>query len=141
MTTRVRYDDVSEGEELKPWSYQVTRDDLVRYAGASGDGNPIHQDESFAKSVGLPDVIAHGMHTMARVGQYVTDWCGDPGAVKRFRTRFTSMVVVPKDAGNTVTVTGRVSGKTAGRRVVLDLTAQTSEGTKVAAAEAEVELA
>lgn len=141
MTARVGYAEIAEGEQLKPWSYQVSREDLVRYAHASGDGNPIHQDENFARSVGLPDVIAHGMQTMARVGQYVTDWVGDPGALKRFKTRFTAPVVVPKDAGNSVTVTGRVTRKIAGRRVVLELAAATPEGVNVAAAEAEVELA
>jgi acyl dehydratase len=114
----------------------------VRYAAASGDANPIHQSEEFAKQVGLPDVIAHGMHTMARVGQYVTDWAGDPGAVKRFRTRFTNMVIVPATAGNTVTVGGTVKQKLDGNRVLLELAAHAgSERTQVAGAEAEVELA
>lgn len=140
MTARVRFADVAEGEELKPWSYKVVRKDLVAYANASGDGNPIHQDEQFAKSVGLPDVIAHGMHTMARVGQFMTDWAGDPGAVKRFKTRFSAMVVVPKDKGNTVGVSGKVARKLSGNRVLLELEAE-ADGVPVAKAEAEVELA
>lgn len=130
---------VNVGEELKPWTYQVKREDLVKYAHASGDGNPIHQDEGFAKSVGLPDVIAHGMHTMAKVGQYVTDWAGDPGAVRRFKTRFTKPVVVPKENGAEVTVSGRVASKD-GNTVVLQLAATTADGTNVAEAEAEVNL-
>lgn len=141
MSARVRFADVAEGEVLKPWSYPVVREDLVRYAAASGDANPIHQDEAFAKQVGLPDVIAHGMHTMARVGQYVTDWTGDPGAVVRFKTRFTAMVPVPRDGGNTVTVSGSVARKLGGNRVLLDLTAALPDGTAVARAEAEVTLA
>lgn len=153
MTARVRWADVTEGEELKPWSYAVRREDLVRYAKASGDGNPIHQDESFAKSVGLPDVIAHGMHTMAKMGQFVTDWAGDPGAVKRFWTRFSVIVVVPADTGNRVVVSGKVGKKLDGNRVLVEVKAEAvgasagpaagevQAGTLVAKAEAEVELA
>lgn len=140
MTVRVKFTEVAEGEVLKPWSYHVAREDLVAYANASGDGNPIHQNEEFAKSVGLPDVIAHGMQTMARVGQFVTDWAGDPGAVKRFKTRFSAMVVVPKDKGNDVTVSGKVVKKIEGNRVLVELVAE-ADGVPAAMAEAEVELA
>jgi len=139
MTAKVRSADVAEGEELKAWQYRVTREDLVAYANASGDQNPIHQNEDFAKQVGLPDVISHGMLTMARIGQYVTDWAGDPASVRRLKTRFTQMVVVPKDTGNTVTVTGKVTKKD-GNRVTLELAASVGD-TNVGAAEAEVELA
>jgi len=139
MTAKVRSADVAEGEELKPWQYRVTREDLVAYANASGDQNPIHQNEEFAKQVGLPDVISHGMFTMAKIGQYLTDWAGDPAAVVRFKTRFTQMVIVPKDAGNTVTVTGKVTKKE-GNRVSLDLEAAVGD-VNVGKAEAEVELA
>jgi acyl dehydratase len=139
MTAKVRSADVAVGEELKPWQYRVTREDLIAYAGASGDQNPIHQNEEFAKQVGLPDVISHGMLTMAKVGQYVTDWAGDPAAVVRFKTRFTQMVVVPKDAGNIVTVTGKVAKKN-GNRVSLELAAAVGD-VNVGKAEAEVELA
>lgn len=140
MTAKVRYADVSEGEELKPWSYDVGRLNLVMYAGASGDFNPIHWNEQFAKAVGLPDVISHGMFTMARIGQFVTDWTGDPGAVKRFKTRFTQPVVVPNEAGNKVAVSGKVAKKLDGNRVLLELSAAAGE-TNVGLAEAEVELA
>lgn len=137
----VRFDDVSAGEDLKPWSYQVVRQDLVAYANASGDANPIHQNEEFAKQVGLPDVIAHGMHTMGRVGQYVTDWCGDPAAVEQFQTRFSAMVPVPAAGGNTVTVSGKVAEKLDGNRVRLDLQATTPDGAVAATAGAIVKLA
>jgi acyl dehydratase len=140
MTAKVSYADVSEGEELKPWNYDVGRLDLVMYCGASGDFNPIHWNESFAKAVGLPDVISHGMYTMARIGQFVTDWAGDPGAVKRFKTRFTQPVVVPNDTGNKVTVSGKVTKKLDAKRVLLELSATVGE-TNVGLAEAEVELA
>ena len=139
MTAKVRSADVAGGEELKPWQYRVTREDLVAYANASGDQNPIHQNEEFAKQVGLPDVISHGMYTMAKIGQYVTDWAGDPAAVVRIQTRFTQMVIVPKDAGNTVTVTGKVTKKD-GNRVAVDLEATVGD-LNVGKAEAEVELA
>lgn len=140
MAARIRYDEVSEGEELKPWSYRVRREDLVAYAKASGDANPIHQDEEFAKKVGLPDVIAHGMHTMARIGQYVTDWLGDPGAVVRLKTRFSAMVVVPAAGGKEVTVEGKITKKLEDKRVVMELTASTEDTGTVGLAEAEVRL-
>jgi acyl dehydratase len=140
MTAKVSYADVSEGEELKPWNYDVGRLDLVMYCGASGDFNPIHWNEAFAKAVGLPDVISHGMYTMARIGQFVTDWAGDPGAVKRFKTRFTQPVVVPNDTGNKVTVSGKVTKKLDANRVLVELAAAVGD-TNVGQAEAEVELA
>ena len=140
MTAKVRYADVSEGEELKSWTYTVERVNLVMYAGASGDFNPIHWNESFAKAVGLPDVISHGMFTMARIGQFVTDWAGDPGAVKRFKTRFTQPVVVPNDTGSKVTVSGKVTKKLDANRVLVELAAAVGD-TNVGIAEAEVELA
>jgi acyl dehydratase len=140
VTANVRYADVSEGEELKVWTYEVQRLNLVMYAGASGDFNPIHWNETFAKAVGLPDVISHGMFTMAKIGQFVTDWCGDAGVVKRFKTRFTAPVVVSNDAGNRVSVSGKVTRKLEGNRVVLELSAFVGD-VNVGAAEAEVELA
>lgn len=138
MAATVKAIDVTEGEELKPWTYHVTRENLVAYAGASGDQNPIHQDEAFAKSVGLPDVIAHGMQTMAKIGQYVTDWAGDPGSVVRIKTRFTRPVVVPAAGGADVTISGKVTAKR-GTIVTLHLTASTSEGS-VGETEADVAL-
>jgi acyl dehydratase len=106
------YDDTAVGTELPPRQYQVTRRDLVRYAGASGDFNVIHWNERIAKSVGLPDVIAHGMLTMALAGRFVTEWAGDPGAVTEFGVRFSSPVVVPDDdKGALVEISGVVTGK------------------------------
>ena len=104
------YADVSVGDELPPLTVTVTRADLVRYAGAALDFNPIHWNERTATSVGLPDVIAHGMLTMALAGRLVTDWAGDPGAVVTFGTKFTRPVVVPDDGvGATVELTGKVA--------------------------------
>ena len=97
------------GDALPPLTVRVTRADLVRYAGASGDMNPIHWSERFAVGVGLPSVIAHGMLTMALAGRLVTAWVGDPAAVVGYAARFTRPVVVPDDdEGVTVDVTGTV---------------------------------
>lgn len=101
---------VAVGTPLPEQEFVVTRDDLVRYAGASGDFNPIHWNQQVAEGVGLPDVIAHGMLTMALGGRVVTDWIGDPGRVVAYSVRFTRPVVVPNDAaGAVVTVGGRVT--------------------------------
>ncbi|MET8678732.1 MaoC family dehydratase [Streptomyces sp. NPDC004647] len=131
MTAKVSYDEVEVGTELPAQSFPVTRDTLVRYAGASGDFNPIHWNERFAKDVGLPDVIAHGMFTMAEAIRVVTDWAGDPGAVAEYGVRFTRPVVVPDDdKGATIEVSAKVAAKLEDRTVRVDLTA-VSAGQKV----------
>ncbi|MGH3301443.1 MAG: MaoC family dehydratase [Streptosporangiaceae bacterium] len=131
MSEQIRYDGVEIGTELPPVSYPVTRLSLVRYCGAAGDFNVIHWNERIARSVGLPDVIAHGMFTMAQAGRFVTDWAGPRAAVTEFGVRFSSMVVVPDDdTGATIDVSGQVADKLAGNRVVIALTARTGE-TKV----------
>jgi acyl dehydratase len=131
MTATVGYDDVEVGTELPAASFPVTRDTLVRYAGASGDFNPIHWNEKFAREVGLPDVIAHGMFTMASAARVVTDWAGDPGAVVEYGVRFTRPVVVPNDdEGALIEVTAKVAAKLDDRRVRVDLVAM-SAGQKV----------
>jgi acyl dehydratase len=108
MTLKIS--DVSVGQELPALDLTFTRADLVAYAHASGDLNPIHQDEAFAKSVGLPDVIAHGMLTMGRAIQVVTNWVGDPTAVVDYSVRMTRPVVVPDTAeGSVVNFTGKVA--------------------------------
>jgi acyl dehydratase len=100
---------VTVGAELPPMSVRVTRADLVRYAGASLDFNPIHWNEKVADEVGLPGVIAHGMLTMAIAGRLVTDWLGDPGALVEYGARFIRPVVVPNDdTGALVELTGKV---------------------------------
>jgi acyl dehydratase len=131
MTAKIAYGDVEVGTELPAQSFPVTRDTLVRYAGASGDFNPIHWNEKFAKAVGLPDVIAHGMFTMAEAIRVVTDWTGDPGSVVEYGVRFTKPVVVPNDdQGATIEVSGKVAAKLDDNTVRVDLTA-TSAGQKV----------
>ena len=86
--------------------FKIDRELLKRYADASGDQNPIHQDEAFAKSVGLPDVIAHGMLTMGLVGQYVSDWAGGSANVKEYSARFVKPVVVPANTVVDLVVNG-----------------------------------
>ena len=142
MATHVSYDDVEVGTELPAQSLPIRRGDLVRYAGASGDFNVIHWNERIARSVGLPDVIAHGMFTMALAARAVTDWVGDPGAVLEYGTRFTRPVPVPDDdTGALVDVAATVSAKLDDRKVRVDLTV-TSAGQKVLGrAQAVVQLA
>ena len=103
----------------------------MKYCGASGDFNVIHWNERIAKAVGLPDVIAHGMFTMAQAGRYVTDWAGPAATVVEFGVRFSAPVVVPDDdLGATISVSGKVEEKLEGNLVTLALTAR-SAGTKV----------
>jgi acyl dehydratase len=98
------------GTELPEREFRVTRADLIHYAGASGDFNPIHWSDRVAKDVGLPTVIGHGMLTMALAARLLTDWAGDPGAVVEYGARFSRPVVVPDDAdGVIVTVSGVVA--------------------------------
>jgi acyl dehydratase len=105
-----RLADVEVGAELPSQSFTITRADLVRYAGASGDFNVIHWNERVATAVGLPDVIAHGMLTMALAGRVVTDWLDDPAALLEYGVRFTRPVIVPDDdAGAEITVSASVS--------------------------------
>ncbi|MFE6867813.1 MaoC family dehydratase [Kitasatospora sp. NPDC057692] len=127
----VRYDEVEAGTELPAQSFPVTRATLVQYAGASGDFNPIHWNERFAQEVGLPDVIAHGMFTMAEAIRVVTDWVGDPAAVVEYGVRFTRPVPVPNDGvGSVIDVTGKVAKLLDDRKVQVDLVA-TYAGQKV----------
>ncbi|MFI7603971.1 MaoC family dehydratase [Micromonospora sp. NPDC049366] len=117
--------------ELAPRTFRVTRADLVRYAGASGDFNPIHWSDRFATKVGLPGVIAHGMFTMALVGRAVTEWAGSPDAVVDYGVRFTRPVVVPDDdQGTEIEVSAVVREVTEDGLTRLDVTA-TCLGEKV----------
>lgn len=131
MSRQITYADVEAGTELPVVSYPVTRLSLVKYCGASGDFNVIHWNERIAKAVGLPDVIAHGMFTMAQAGRFVTDWAGPQAAVVEFGVRFSSMVVVPDDdKGASIEVSGKVEEKLADNRVAIALTARAAD-TKV----------
>lgn len=141
MAATVKYDEVEVGTELAEQTYPVERLNLVMYAGASGDFNPIHWNEQVAKSVGLPDVIAHGMFTMAQGGRFVTDWVGDPGAVLDYGVRFSGMVVVPNEGGTSIVVSGVVEKKLEDNKVVVGITARVDGQKVLAQAKATVRLA
>jgi acyl dehydratase len=141
MPTRISYDDVEVGTELPAQSFPVQRVNLVMYAGASGDFNVIHWNERVATAVGLPNVIAHGMFTMAEACRVVTDWAGDPAAVVEYGVRFTRPVVVPDDdTGALVEVTAVVAEKLPDSRVAVDLSARSAGQTVLARARAVVRL-
>lgn len=128
--------ELTVGEEIGSRSIDVTRQDLVKYAGASGDFNPIHWNEAFATGVELPGVIAHGMFTMGSAVQLVSDWAGDPAAVVDYQTRFTKPVLVTDTTGTgepgaVIEVTGVVGALDPEAGTVrIDLTV-TSAGLKV----------
>ncbi|MGH3873741.1 MAG: MaoC family dehydratase [Pseudonocardiaceae bacterium] len=121
-----RCSQVAEGDELPGLRVRVTRAGLVRYAGASGDFNPIHWNERIAREVGLPDVIAHGMLTMALAGRLVTAWLGDPGALVTWGVRFARPVVVPDDdEGALVEISGTVAQCHPNGTALINITART----------------
>lgn len=135
----VRFENLEKGQEIGSLAVNLSRASLVRYAGASGDFNPIHWNERFAQSVGLSGVIAHGMLTMGTAVQLVSDWVGDPGAIVDYQTRFTKPVPVadapggenPDTPTNTLTISGKVGAlneeeRTA--RIDLTVTARDEEG-------------
>jgi acyl dehydratase len=133
----ISYDEVDIGTELPAQTFQVQRANLVQYCGASGDFN-----ERVAKAVGLPNVIAHGMFTMAEAGRVVTDWVGDPGAVVEYGVRFSAPVPVPDDdKGTALVVSGTVAEKLDGNRVAVDLDARVGDSKVLAKARAVVQLA
>ena len=120
---------IEVGTVLPERIFEIDRALLVAYANASGDQNPIHQNEEFALSVGLPNVIAHGMLTMALVGKYVTDWAGGSASVKEFGARFVKPVIVPAGQKVDLTVSATVA-EIEGNRISLTISA-TSAGVKV----------
>ena len=123
---RLRYDDISEGEEAPAVTHELTRGDLVAYAGASGDMNPMHTDEVSAKAAGLPGVFGHGMLSMGILGRALTDWAG-VGNLKEYRVRFTKQTW----PGETLTTRIVVAGKTRteqGERVTVDVTLTNQDG-------------
>ena len=135
----VRFEDLEKGQDIGSRTVELSLASLVRYAGASGDFNPIHWNERFAQSVGLSGVIAHGMLTMGTAVQLVSDWVGDPGAIVDYQTRFTKPVPVadapggenPDTPTNALTISGKVGAlneeeRTA--RIDLTVTARDEEG-------------
>jgi acyl dehydratase len=120
---------IDDGTVLEEKVFYIDRAMVKAYADASGDQNPIHQNEEFAKAVGLPNVIAHGMLTMALVGKYVSDWAGGSQQVKQFSGRFMKPVIVPAEQKVDLTVSGNVVAVD-GNQITLELSA-TSAGVKV----------
>src|SRR4051794_38896073 len=138
----VNYDDVEVGTEVPAQTFQVQRVNLIQYCGASGDYNVIHWNERVATSVGLPNVIAHGMYTMAEAGRVLTDWVGDPGAIVEYGVRFSKPIPVPDDdRGASLVVGGTVAEKLEDKRVRVDLTARVGDSSVLAQARAVVQLA
>jgi acyl dehydratase len=138
----VRFDEVRVGEEIPPLSKVVRREDVKAYADASGDQNPLHQDDEFAISVGFPGIIAHGMFSMAHLATAVTDWLGDPAALLRMRVQFRAPVFM----GETLVAGGRiVSMDPTTRRAHLEVSAHVDrDGSRILAikkSEAVVQLA
>lgn len=125
------------GEIVAEGSFPLTRDSLVRYAGASGDFNPIHYRDDVAASVGLPGVLAHGMLTMGLAVQPVVDWLGDPGRVLDYQVKFTRPVVVDPETGAVVSVVARV-GALEDEAVRIDLTVTAGEQTVLGKAQLRV---
>jgi acyl dehydratase len=125
------------GDVVAEASFPLTRDSLVRYAGASGDFNPIHYRDDVAHSVGLPGVLAHGMLTMGLAVQPVVDWLGDPGRVLDYQVKFTRPVVVDPDTGAVVTVVAKV-GAIEEDALRIDLTVTFGEQTVLGKAQVRV---
>lgn len=137
----IRFADVEVGFELPSASFPLQRVDLVRYAGASGDFNVIHWNERVASEVGLPNVIAHGMLTMAEAARVVTDWLGDPGALLEYGVKFTRPVVVADDGvGAMLEVSAKVAELLDGNRVKIAITAKSADQSVLGKAHAVVRL-
>jgi acyl dehydratase len=130
------------GATLPQRQFRITRADLVRYAGASGDFNPIHYSDRIARAAGLPGVIAHGMYTMALGARVLSDWAGNPAAVVSYGVRFTKPVVVPDDdEGVVLTIGGRVTDVLEDGLVRVELTATCGDEKVLGQARATVRLA
>ena len=139
--THINIAGLEVGQEIGSRTFQLTRDSLVRYAGASGDFNPIHYRDDFAQSVGLPGVLAHGMLTMGVAVQVAADWVGDAGKIVDYGVRFTKPVLVDAIQGATVVVTGKVGEIDAeAGEVRVDLTVIYNETAVLGKAQARVRL-
>jgi acyl dehydratase len=142
MTQAPSLDTLAVGDVVAGGSFPLTRESLVRYAGASGDFNPIHYRDDIAASVGLPGVLAHGMLTMGLAVQPVVDWAGDPARIVDYQVRFTRPVLVDPMEGALVTVVARVAAIETDARVArVDLTVTFNDQTVLGKAQARVSLA
>ena len=136
----ISYDDIGVGDALPPYEFRVQRLDLVRYCGASGDFNAIHWSDAAAAAAGLPDVIAHGMLTMAKSCNAVVAWVGDPTAVVEYGVRFVRPIVVTVDGSDTVTVDGTIIEKLDDRRARIELTVTSGDQPVLGRAEVVIQL-
>lgn len=138
----VDYSSLTKGDVVAEDSFHLTRDNLVRYAGASGDFNPIHYRDDVATSVGLPGVLAHGMLTMGLAVQPVSNWVGDPARIVDYQVRFTRPVLVDGATGADVTIKATVGALEDESKIArIDLTATFNDETVLGKAQVRVNLA
>lgn len=130
MTLR-SFADVSVGDELPPKVVTLTRGNLVNYAGVSGDPNPIHWSDKVAELAGLREVVGHGMLSMGIAAGFVTEWLGDPGAVKEYNVRFTSPVYVEADKAAAIEFTGKIKSVDEESKTAVVAIVAKSEGRKI----------
>jgi acyl dehydratase len=141
MMTHINIASLEVGQEIGSAEFQLSRDSLVRYAGASGDFNPIHYRDDIAQAVGLPGVLAHGMLTMGAAVQVAVNWVGDAGAVIDYQVRFTKPVLVDAKAGAKLLVTGKIAEIDAENRIVrIDLDARFNDQAVLGKAQVKVQL-
>ena len=139
--THINLASLEVGQEIGSIEFLLTRDSLVRYAGASGDFNPIHYRDDIAKAVGLDGVLAHGMLTMGAAVQVAVDWIGDPGRVIDYGVRFTKPVFVDARNGAVLTVTGKIGEIDAENSIVrIDITAVAADLAVLGKAQARVRI-
>lgn len=137
--TQPKFDELEVGQEIGTIEFLLTRDSLVRYAGASGDFNSIHYRDDIAAAVGLPGVLAHGMLTMGAAVQVAVNWVGDAGRIADYQVRFTKPVVVHPTEGAVLVVSGKIGAIDAESRTVrVDLTAQFNDTTVLGKSQAVV---
>ena len=137
----IKFDELAVGQEIGSLEFLLTRDSLVRYAGASGDFNPIHYRDDVAASVGLPGVLAHGMLTMGAAVQVAVNWIGDSGRIADYQVRFTKPVVVDPADGAVLVVTGKIGALDAEARTArVDISAQFNETAVLGKAQAKVRI-
>lgn len=135
----IKFEDLEIGLEIGSLEFLLTRDSLVRYAGASGDFNPIHYRDDVAASVGLPGVLAHGMLTMGAAVQVAVNWIGDSGRIADYQVRFTKPVVVDPVDGAVLVVSGKIGAlDTEARTARVDISAQFNQTAVLGKAQAVV---
>lgn len=139
--THINIASLEVGQEIGSAEFQLSRDSLVRYAGASGDFNPIHYRDDIAQAVGLPGVLAHGMLTMGAAVQVAVNWVGDAGAVIDYQVRFTKPVLVDAKTGAKLLVTGKIAEIDAENKIVrIDLDARFNDQAVLGKAQVKVQL-